>query len=251
MTYIASITTYPARFEYFLKAVKSIDMQSVRSKTLVVNIAKEDMLAAEQDLVRRTKFAYSRKVIFQYVENLRPANKIIPTAKNFPNDIIVTFDDDILYPQDRVKSLMRYHELFPKNPIAYRTRQVEFKGKSLTPYNSWKLSYHIKGSSPLNFPTSVSGSLYPPGIFPEEFFDTETYKKLCHTNDDIWTYFHMLKNKTAFVKAGNEIKPPDIDGSQATALWRGNVSKGSNDKMMKALEKEYGNVYDLAKDFEK
>jgi hypothetical protein len=249
MTYIASITTYPARFEYFLKAVKSIDMQSVRSKALVVNISKEDMQDAEKDLVRRTKFVYSRKIIFQYVENLRPANKIIPTAREFPNDIIVTFDDDILYPKDRVKTLMNYHQLFPNNPIAYRTRQVEFKNKVPTSYNSWKLSYHIKGPSVLNFPTSVSGSLYPPGIFPEDFFDTETYKKLCYTNDDIWTYFHMLKNKTPFVKAGNEVKPPDIEGSQQTALWKNNVAKGSNDKMIRDLEKRYGKVYDFLADF--
>lgn len=249
MTYIASITTYPARFEYFLEAVRSIDRQTVRSKALVVNIAKEDMLAAEKDLVRRTKFVYSRKIIFQYVDNLRPANKIIPTAKNFPNDIIVTFDDDILYPNDRVKILMNYHKLFPNNPIAYRTRQVEFKGDKPTSYNSWKLSYHIKGPSPLNFPTSVSGSLYPPGIFPEEFFDTETYKQICYTNDDIWTYFHMLKNRTAFVKAGNEIKPPDIDGSQNTALWRSNVAKGSNDTMIEGMEKRYGKIHDFLGDF--
>jgi hypothetical protein len=249
MTYIASITTYPARFEYFLKAVKSIDMQSVRSKFLVVNIAKEDMLAAEKDLVRRTKFAYSKRIIFQYVDNLRPLNKLLPTAREFPNETIITFDDDILYPKDRVKTLMNYHQLFPNNPIAYRTRQVEFKGTDPKPYNSWKLSYHIKGPSPLNFPTSVSGSLYPAGIFSEEFFDTDTYKELSYTNDDIWTYFHMLKNKTPFVKAGNEVKPPDIDGSQATALWRGNVAKNNNDKMIKDLEKRYGKIYDFVEQF--
>lgn len=247
MTYIASITTYPARFEYFLKAVKSIDMQSIKSKTLVVNIAKEDMLAAENDLVRKTKFCYSGKVIFQYVDDLRPANKIIPTAKNFTNDIIVTFDDDMLYPQDRVRSLMRYHKLFPNNPIAYRTRQVEFKDKNVIPYNSWKLSYHIGGPSPLNFPTSVSGSLYPAGIFPESFFNTEKYKQICYTNDDIWTYFHMLKNKTHFVKAGDEIKPPGIDGSQSTALWRSNLSNGTNDKIIKDMELEYGKIFQLSK----
>jgi hypothetical protein len=245
MTYIASITTYPARFEYFLQSVKSIDMQSVRAEALVVNISKEDMYKSEMDLVRKTKFHFSRKIIFQYVENLKPANKIVHTAKNFGDKIIVTFDDDILYPKDRVKTLMNYHNLYPNNPIAYRTRQVDFNSGRPTSYNSWKLSYHKKGPDPLNFPTSVSGSLYPAGIFPEDFFDTETYKKLSYDNDDIWTYFHMLKNKTPFVKAGDEINPPTIDGSQETALWKNNVKKGHNDKIIKDLEKKYGKLFDL------
>lgn len=247
MKYVASMTTYPARFNSALLAIESINNQSITPESLVIHISKEDWKQAERDFIRPAKFRFKGRVIVEPCENLKPANKIIHTAKRFPDKNIITFDDDVLYLRDRAEKLIEKHKLYPDNPICFRTRRVSFNGKKVNPYSSWKLLYDEGGPNSLNFPTSVSGSLYPAGIFSESFFDIETYREICQNNDDIWTYFHMLMNNTPIVSGGIEIVPPGISGAQDSALWKSNVRGNGNDKIIFDMEKKYGSIYSLTK----
>jgi len=245
--YIASMTTYPARFNHALKAIESIQLQTIKAKTLVVHISEEDWRQAEKDFIRPVKFRFHNKVIIEPCENLKPLNKILYAAKRFPEENIVTFDDDVIYPRDRVERLINRHKEYPQNPIAFRVRKVSFSEHKVEPYSQWKLGHDKGGPNPLNFPTSVSGSLYPAGIFPESFFDAETYKSICLNNDDVWTYFHMLLSDTPFVSGGIEIAPKSVEGSQRSALWKSNVSLGGNDEIVSDMEKRYGSIYSLTR----
>lgn len=247
MKYFASMTTYPARFKSALTAIESIQNQTIKPKALVINISEEDWLLAERDLIRQAKFKFKGWVIANPCKNLKPANKIIPTAKKYGDQIIVTFDDDIVYPKNRVEELIQKHKEYPDHPIAYRTRLVKFDKESPMPYGSWHISHGDNVPNKLNFPTSVSGSLYPPNFFPESFFNVEKYIELSHDNDDIWTYFHVLLKGSSFVKGGTELVPPGVPGSQESALWKSNVGKGGNDAIIQRLENEYGTLYNLTK----
>lgn len=247
MKYFASMTTYPGRFKSALVAIESISNQTKRPYALVVNISEEDWKAAQLDFIRKAKFAFKGWLIVEPCVNLKPANKIIPTAQKHGDSIIITFDDDVVYPADRAEKLLEKHKEYRDHPIAFRTRKIIFNKKKPMPYVSWHVSHDVDGPDKLNFPTSVSGSLYPANFFPDSFFDTEKYIKLSHDNDDIWTYFHVLLKGSAFVKGGKEIVPPGVPGSQESALWKSNVSKGGNDAIISRLEKEYGTLWDLTK----
>lgn len=247
MKYIASMTTYPGRFKSALKAIESINNQTKKPRALVINISEEDWSAAKLDFISQAKFVFKGWLIVEPCINLKPANKIIPTAQRHGDSLIVTFDDDVIYPVDRVEKLLEKHNEYPNNPIAFRTRKITFDRQKPMPYGSWHISYDIQGPNKLNFPTSVSGSLYPPNFFPESFFDINKYIELSHNNDDIWTYFHVLLKGSAFVKGGKEIVPPGVPGSQESALWKSNVSKGGNDAIVSRLEKEYGSLWELTR----
>lgn len=247
MKYFASMTTYPARFKSALTAIESIYNQTKKPHALVINISEEDWKAAELDFIRQAKFAFKGWVIAEPCVNLKPANKIIPTAQKHGDNIIVTFDDDIIYPPDRVEKLIEKHREYPDSPIAFRTRLVSFDKEKVNAYGSWHISRGDDVPNKLNFPTSVSGSLYPANFFPESFFKIEKYIELSYDNDDIWTYFHVLLKGSAFVKGGTEVVPPGVPGSQKSALWKSNVSKGGNDAIIERLEKEYGSLWELIK----
>jgi hypothetical protein len=246
MKYIASMTTYPQRFKYALEVIKLINKQTKLPKALIINIAEEDWHQAELNFIHQAKFLFSNHLIIQPCINLKPANKIIPTAQRYRDEIIVTFDDDVRYPLNRAEELLNKHKEFPENPIAYRTRYVRFNKESASSYSEWSLKGNFYPDR-LNFPTSVSGSLYPSNFFSENFFDTEKYIQLSHDNDDIWTYFHVLLMGKSFVCGGNETVPPGFSGSQNSALWKKNVAAGGNDKIIKTLEKEYGSLFSLTK----
>lgn len=63
-------------------------------------------------------------------------------------------------------------------------------------------------------------------------------------SDDIWLYFMELMNGTKVVPAsnGSGISGFEVLGSQTTALWKSNVSKGGNDTQIKAMLDAY-NIY--------
>jgi hypothetical protein len=246
MKYIASMTTYPQRFKFALEVIKLIEKQTQRPKALVINIAEEDWRKAELDFIPIAKFLFSNHLIINPCINLKPANKIIPTAKKYGDQTIITFDDDVEYPKNRAEELINKHKEYPENPIAYRTRYVSFHHEEVDSYSNWKL-LGKKYPDKLNFPTSVSGSLYPANFFSEDFFNTKKYIELSYNNDDIWTYFHVLLQGGLFVCAGNEMVPPGIPGSQQSALWKNNVSENGNDTIIKKMEKEYGNLFYLTK----
>lgn len=249
MKYFATMTTYPARFDHALIAIDSINKQSIKPKALVINIAEEDFRAAEKDFINKAKFIFNNWLIINKCINLKPANKIVHTAKEHGDNVLVSFDDDVIYPNDRAAKLLAMHQKFPDHPIAYRTREVQFDGEKVKPYSSWPFNKSLGSPKKTIFPTSVSGSLYPSDFFSEEFFDIDTYIKLSHNNDDIWTYFHVLLQGSEFVAAGTEPVPTSIDGSQKSALWKTNVSKNTNDKIISALEKRYGALYNLTNDY--
>jgi hypothetical protein len=117
MKYVASMTTYPERFKFALDVIKNINTQSIKPKTLVINISQEDWKKAELDFIHQAKFLFSNHLIIKPCVNLKPANKIIPTAKDYGDNVIITFDDDIAYPRNRAEELINKHKEFPKNPI--------------------------------------------------------------------------------------------------------------------------------------
>jgi len=246
MKYIASMTTYPQRFQYALEVIKLIEKQTKKPKALVINISEEDWYQAELNFIHQAKFLFSNHLIIHPCINLKPANKIIPTAQKYGDEVIITFDDDVAYPRNRAEELLARHKDYPENPISYRTRYIRFEEGCVLPYSGWPLGGK-RYPDKLNFPTSVSGSLYPPNFFSKDFFDTRKYIELSHNNDDIWTYFHVLMQGSSFVSGGNEVVPPAIPGSQESALWKSNVANNGNDRIIGRLEKEYGSLFSLTK----
>lgn len=247
MNLIASMTTYPARFKYAQIAIESIYYQTKRPDIMVINIAEKDWNEANKNFIHENKEKFPNWIVFDKCIDLKPAKKIIPTAKKYKDSSIITFDDDIIYPKDRVEIVFKKHIQYPNNPIAYRVREVSFKNDRVSPYSSWTFPKNFDDPKKTNFGTNGACSLFPINFFSNDFFNIEKYIKLSYTADDIWIYFHVLKQNSAFVQAGFEPVPPTIPGSQKISpLWKHNVSRGNNDYIINNLEKEYGTIYELA-----
>ena len=141
--------------------------------------------------------------IFFVDDNLKPHKKYYYTMKNYPNSIIITVDDDIIYDKNLVSDLYASYVKYPAAVSARRVHKiVKDKNNNLLPYTKWLYEYKKETIPSFNlFTTGVGGVLYPPGILPPETFDVEKIKELCLDADDVWLKFMELKNKIPVVWA--------------------------------------------------
>ena len=132
-------------------------------------------------------FTFSPEGVFiHYVLNDGPFRKLLPALTMFPNEIIITVDDDTEYHPSFVETIMNHYKY---GILAFRASRISEK-----PYSMWEevkttcteLDLFAKGNG---------GVVYDAKLFQKEDFYNPIYKSLCPTNDDIWLNFWRIKEK--------------------------------------------------------
>ena len=130
-------------------------------------------------------------------KNLKPHLKYFYAMQKYRDYIVVTVDDDIVYPKDMLESL---YNSYKKNPMVVSARRVhrikkDANGKIL-PYKKWDYECRTVTSPSLElFATGVGGVLYPPDILKISDENlTDIYNVL--TADDIYLKY-IEKNESS------------------------------------------------------
>ena len=182
----------------------------------------------------------------KWCENIKSYKKLIPSLKEYPNDIIVTADDDIFYPKDWLKKLYDNYLKYPDCIIGQRARKMCFDDNGeIDSYNNWKLIENEENPSFLNFLTGSGGSLYPPNSLDKHIFDNELFESLCPTGDDIWFWAMGVINRTKFKTVDDNlalltyVSPAREVGLFDTedTLWHINSQGKNYDYIKKVIEK--------------
>ncbi len=98
---IISLTTYPPRIKTVEQTIKTLLNQTFEYKKIVLILKNNDFPNREKDLPDSLKKLIGDKFEFLWVsDDLRSYSKLIPTLHEYPEDIIVTVDDDMLYEKD-------------------------------------------------------------------------------------------------------------------------------------------------------
>src|SRR5690606_13618309 len=121
--------------------------------------------------------------------------------QSYPDSLIITVDDDVLYPPDMIDQLYRAYLASPGMVYAHRAYRmgVDRHGR-LRPYDKWESAGDGGVPSLLVFPTGIAGVLYSPGVFDEDVLDQDTFMRLCPNADDIWFKAMTLKKGTNSMK---------------------------------------------------
>lgn len=213
---IVSLTSFPEAIPFAVQAIKSILNGSVLPNKVILYLTdsqfpEREIPSALVELEKNKRF----EVRF-YDENIRSYTKLIPALKDFPNDIIVTIDDDILYNKNMLRSLLHLHKRYPNTIIGHRVRHF----KPNAPYRAWKRykehRYLLKSLKPkfTNIQTGVGGVLYPPHSLDTTMLDSTIFMAMAPTVDDIWFWAAAVSNgtKIAPVPFGqyklNELRKP-------------------------------------------
>ena len=237
---IVSLTSFPARIDKVYLCVNSILRQKVRATEIILWLAETQFPEGKgipNSLLNLEKYGFKIK----FCDDIRSYKKIFYTAQEYKNAILITVDDDTLYPEDWLERLINTYKEYPECVCCYRAHKIVLRDGEIAPYSEWiGLSPDEKGPDMRLIPIGVGGVLYPPDYFENVDFDVETIRKLCPTADDLWLKVIGIKNRYKAVKVdANSKEWFTIVSSQKKALMKTNVGMNMNDVSMKNLKEYY------------
>ena len=115
---------------------------------------------------------------------------MIPALKDFPDDIIVTFDDDLLFRPELIERLLIGYEKYPEMIQCHRITNIFFDEAG-----NVKTS-HIPYDKPtyLHKLTGCGSVLYPPHSLHKDVLREDKFMTLAPTSDDIWFWLMGVLN---------------------------------------------------------
>ena len=239
--YIVSLTTFPGRIDVVWIAIESLLRQTFKPDMIILWLAKEQFNGLE-DIPDEILKQRERGLTIRFCDDLRSHKKYYYAFKEFSEEVIITVDDDVIYPKNTLEVLVDLHKKYP-NCICSNRAHVITKSKDglIDSYNRWINNPRgFQGPSNLLCPTGVSGVLYPPNSVDREIFNKESIKSLCFYADDLWLKIMSLKKSTHVVKSASF--PDDlftIEASQNESLGSKNVTENKNDEQLQAILKRY------------
>lgn len=187
---IVSLTSHGNRIFDAYMAIESIMQGTVKPNRIILWLP-DDRKVSSCYLDNQVK----RGLEIKYVKDIGPHTKLIPALREFPDDIIITIDDDIFYKPDMIEIMLRTYE---EDSIAILANRVAVittdKRGNVESYLKWIHYDYPKGVTKRNVIIGVEGCLYPPHSLSDEVFNEKAIKELCPTADDIWfTAMAMLR----------------------------------------------------------
>lgn len=247
---IISLTTYNKRIYDVHLTIESLFRQTIMPNKIVLWLAEDEF--NEENIPYMLKKLQKKGLDIEFCKDLKSYKKLIPTLKKYSNDIILTVDDDILYPYDFIENIYIEYLKDKKCIYFYRGHKITFdKNKKINNYNDWIGDYQGEEKSFLMLPTGIGGILYPPKCFNEEIFNEIQFMKLAPRADDVWFKAMALKNgvKCKKIKISKEFQKKfiNLEDGQDIALSKINVGDNQNDIQIKAVF-DYYNLWEKLKD---
>jgi hypothetical protein len=120
---IVSMATMPCRINRLKENLASILNQSYKFDKLVINVDDKNDVS-ENDLIYYNSIKNEIIEINICKNKWRSCNKLLPTLEKYPEDIIITIDDDIYYPIDSFKCLIEQYNKTPDCIIAHEVNPL-------------------------------------------------------------------------------------------------------------------------------
>jgi len=190
---IISFTSFPTRIGKVHIMVRSLFLQTVSPDKMILWLAPEQFPNREADLPPRllemTKFGLS----IEWYRDIRSYKKLIPALKKYPDAVIVTADDDMLYTRHWLENLYAAHLQNPHSIQSHRVTEFSYVDGRYTVRVGEVDVYPV--ATYLHMLAGGSGALYPPRILHADVFNEELAGELAPTSDDIWFWLMGVLNR--------------------------------------------------------
>jgi len=247
---IVSLTSFPERIPEIFFTLYSLINQTTQPDMLILWLAEEQFPHKEDDLPERVLNLKNKGLTIKWCKDLKSYKKLIFALKEYPNDIIVTADDDIFYPETWLERLHKSYLHTPHNIHCHRAHRITFNASGdMDSYNVWPKCITTSDSTYLNFCTTGGGVLYPAGSLYKDALNEELFMKLCPTADDIWFWAMAVLNNTKIQVVDSNITDliyvdPELEFQMKDGITLYQTNIINNDKQLKEMSNYYNEIID-------
>lgn len=240
--YVISLTSFPDRIKCTHFVIESLLDQTVSPKSIHLWLGADEFptktwLPSELLSLERfnVQIHFIPKTYNQYDKFMH--NYMLNDEYPF-----VIVDDDVIYPQNSMESLVLLSKEYPQAVIANRCHLMNIDSTaSALPYEEWSLEVATKEPNYCLFPTGAGGVLYPRSFlsFPLARNYLEALKH-CPYNDDFWlkccSLARGIKTFATHLSANSRWYLSYTPTVKFGALHETNIKRGLNDMQMKRVE---------------
>ncbi|MCR4683250.1 MAG: glycosyltransferase [Clostridiales bacterium] len=234
---IVSFTSFPERIATVHLVAESLLVQTFPCDRIILYLAQEQFEngTLPGQLVSLEE-SHARFEI-RFCDDLKPHKKYFYVMREYPEAVVITFDDDVVYRNTLIEDLL---DSFIRHPGAvscnYGHTIIMNGPDSFAPYTNWQAAEKLIGMpSFLTVAAGVGGVLYPPGSIPEQAFDIAAIRAICLMQDDLWLKWNQLKNEIKCVVLSGENKFDYIGNTQDHSLWESNKLNDRNGFVWKKI----------------
>lgn len=247
---VISLTTYSKRIHDVYLTIESLFQQSLKADRVVLWLSAQDF--KPEDIPHSLRKLEARGLTIGFCEeDLGPYTKFYYAVQQYPDALLVTVDDDILYPVDMLDQLYHAWQREPEMVHCHRAHKMKLDSAGqLLPYKQWDKATHDHKASKLIMPTGVGGVLYFPGCFHGDLLNKALFQKLCPRADDVWLKAMTLKQGVLSKKIDDDrpwaLRNLTVEYSQRTALkFENKKAATGNDPKIRQTFGHYGLLPEL------
>jgi hypothetical protein len=239
---IVSLTSIPSRINAVPFVVDALLNQTMRPDKIILYLNAEEFTGIQFPPALLLQQQLGLEII--YCDNLKPHKKYFYSMQSYPEDIVITVDDDLEYDVDLLEKLYKSYLLHPRAVSAMRARLITFdENKALNIYSQWPLinDRNWVGKEVMSLlSTTGAGTLFPPHCLHMETFNKTNLQETCLDADDLWLKVMEVLQGTPVVLVTHEFKLVTLEGTQEKTLFMLN-QQGNNDKQMDKILTIYNN----------
>lgn len=244
---VVSLTSFPARIDKVAPTIKSLMMQSYKPDRIVLWLADEQF--PDKTLPESITQLMDCGLEVEYCENVNGHKrhyKMLNMQKE--DEVVITFDDDILFPKHCIKRIIKKHQKFPNAVVCDRGQNAVYdkEGRVLLPA-FWSIR-SPKGIRKPTYKMLISpggGALFPKNCLHKDFCDLEKIRKYALNTGNVWLTFMAAENGTKMIKTHKNHRPfITVEDEQTVQLGVEAIVKGRYADTLELLKQDYPTSYD-------
>ncbi|MFD2201839.1 hypothetical protein [Shivajiella indica] len=233
---IVSLTSFPARIKDLWIVIECLLRQSYQADKIILWLARPQFEGIDlpESLVNQQK----RGLEIRFVdEDLRSHKKYLFAFDLFPNDYIVTVDDDLYYDEKLLENLIHLKSNFPDAVVTNRAHELTFDSiGNILPYKFWKHNSVSLQPSFFMVQTGGFGTLYSKEDLDQSYNNIQIIKNNIPFADDLWMKVQtLLAGKKVVTNDRYNKDPLTVRNSQLEKLVSKNVFDGGNDQQLRSV----------------
>ncbi len=240
---VVALTSFPARIGRLHLVIRSILLLDHPPHKVFLCFTSDEFPGGFDSLPAKLRalVPYGLEVVF--VEGgLRSHNKYFEAMRRFPDKVVITLDDDLIYHRDTITRLLATHRAFPQAVCANRVREIEMCDGRFASYAHWGRPYpDAPACSERYVALGYTGVLYPVGSYRDALLNAGSFTQLAPLADDLWLKAVELEQGVGVAIGGGYFAHPvTVPGSQKITLRRLNDGQRKNDRQWEALDAHFG-----------